>query len=168
MTQPAPLDEAVVERFIRWYITNGGTSGTMRVDPVFCQRGVSFSPWGVLDQIGVILAECPYRVRAGNPFRDDATITAVERAIIAEVAYERECHAVGRLQMLQGRTAWPVTVETQHWRDLWLKMAKRFRADPTWPAAMLWLREAFGRVVHGDPEHGVSSDKAFLVYVEGK
>jgi len=164
---PEPLDEALVETIIGWYIKNGGASGSLRVAPVFGQQSVTFSPWSVRDQIGVILAECPYRVRAGNPFRDDATITAVERAIIAEIAYEQECKAVGHLQMLQGRTPWPETLEAQQWRDLWLRMARRYRADPTWPSAMLWLQQAFGRVVHGDPERGLSSDAAFLVFVIG-
>jgi hypothetical protein len=171
MPEPAravsPLDEAVVEEIVRWYILNGGTSCTMRIDPAFGRPGATFSPWGVRDQIGVVLAECPYRVRAGNPFHDDATITAVERTIIAEVAYEQECKAVGRLQMMQGRDVWRETVEGQRWRDLWFRMARRFRADPTWPSAMLWLRHAFGRLVHGDPEHGQSPDAAFLFFVTG-
>lgn len=164
---PPYLDEATVEVIVRWYILNGGTSGTLRMAPVFGQRAVSFSPWGVRDQIGLVLAECPDRVRAGNPFRDDATITAVERAVIAEVEYERERQAVARLQKLQGRHVWPDTVEAQRWRDLWWRMARRYRADPTWPAAMLWLRQAFGRIVHGDPRRGLSSDAAFLMFVTG-
>lgn len=159
------LAEAVVEDIVRWYVANGGASGLLRLNPVFDRGRTSYSSWGPCEQIGVVLAECPHRVWAGNSFRNDATITAIERAMIAEAEYLRLCQQVATLQTLQGELVWEQTIELQRDRDVWMRMKVRYRADPTWRPAMEWLREAFARVVFGDALRGLRGDASFLAFI---
>ena len=164
---PEPLDEAVVETIIRWYVLNGGAPGSLMATFTLGFRRASPGPLNVHASIGLVLAECPYRVPAGNPFQPEATITAVERRVIAEVSYESCCRQAGRLQMWDGRTPSPETLDMMRERDLWHRMEQRYHDHPSWRPAMDWLQAAFARVVHGDPERGLRGDASFLAYIQG-
>jgi hypothetical protein len=161
------LEEAVVEDIVRWYVLNADAPAGSLAVVVFGVRGPSSAPWNVRAEIGVVLGECPYRVSAGNPFSPTATITAVERRVIAEVAYERCCRLVGHLQTLQGVDVWPETIDAQRDRDVWHRMEHRYRQHPSWRPAMTWLQRVFGFVVHGDPARGRRGDASFLPYIQG-
>jgi hypothetical protein len=162
-----PLDEAVVEDIVRWYVGNGGTSGSDRMLPIFGMSDAAFTALGPRERIGLILGECPYRVDAGNPYQPEATITAVERWVIVGEAYKSSCRQAAILQTLDGSMPSPMTTEVMGDRDVYQRLEKRYRADPTWQAAMDWLRQAFARVVHGDPHRGLSGDASFLCHIQG-
>lgn len=164
------VEEAVVEDIVEWYVRDSGGSGPGRpIYPCFdVQRGrANYSALTPRDRIGLVLAECPQRVPAGDVFNGWYTVTPVERALAALVTFQHLCHEVGNLQMLQGTDVWPETAALQKERDLWDLLARRYRVHPLWTPAMLWLCEAFGKIVFGDPERGLRGDASFLPFVLG-
>ncbi len=163
----AELDGAVVEGIVRWYVEQGGTSGSERIVVEAGLRGGDRSLWGPQEQIGLILAECPYRALAGDPFGGWFTVTPVERAIKAEVDYERFERIAARLQTWQGVVEWPETALAMKDRDMARLLAQRYRGHPAWKTAMSWLVREFGLLVHGAPARGMRGDASFLPYVQG-
>lgn len=163
----AELDEAVVEEIVRWYVEQGGTSGMERIVVESGLRGTDRDLWGPRDQIGLILAECPYRAIAGDPSNGWYTVTPVERAIRAEDEYQRFERIAARLQTWQGAVEWPETILAMQDRDMARLLAQRYRGHPTWEAAMSWLALEFGRLVYGDPTRGMRGDASFLPHVQG-
>ena len=158
----ANLDEGVVEGIVRWYVEQGCTSGTERIVVETGLRGADRSMWGPQEQIGLILAECPYRAIAGDPFGGWFTVTPVERAIRAEDDYVRFERIAARLQTWQGVVEWPETALAMQDRDMARLLAQHYRGHPTWQPAMSWLAREFGRLIHGDPARGVRGDASFL------
>lgn len=161
----AEVDADVVEAIVRWYVENGGTPGSERIVVEAGLRGTDRELWGVRDQIGLILAECEYRVIAGDAFNGWYTVTPVERAIRAEDDYHRFERIAARLQTWQGRVEWPETALAVRDRDMARLLAQRYRAHPTWAPAMTWLAQEFGRLVYGDGK--MRGDASFLPYIQG-
>jgi hypothetical protein len=161
------LDEGVVEGIVRWYVEQGCTSGTERIVVEAGLRSADRSMWGPREQIGLILAECPYRTIAGDPFGGWFTVTPVERAIKAEVDYLRFERIAARLQTWQGVVEWPETARAMKDRDMARLLARRYRAHPAWAPAMEWLAREFGRLVYGDPARGMRGDASFLPHIQG-
>ena len=166
----AKLGEDVVEAIVRWYVQNGGRSGCLRLPPEFATVGGSFSPWAVRERIGVILAECPDRVYAGNDFEPEAKITVVERAIIAEIAIQdtaRQLMGCPRELTANGWEPTPLSLSLVRDLEDYTTMAARFRAHPSWNPSMSYLAKAFARVAFGDRERGEVGDASFLPHILG-
>jgi hypothetical protein len=163
----AEVDADVVEGIVRWYVEQGGTSGTERIVVESGLRRVDRALWGPRDQIGLILAECPYRAIAGDPFGGWFTVTPVERAIKAELEYTRLERIAARLQTWQGAVEWRETVLAMQDRDMARLLAQHYRGHPAWQPAMSWLVGEFELLVYGDPARGVRGDASFLPYVQG-
>ncbi len=166
----AEVDADVVEAIVRWYLENGGGLGSMRLPTEFGQRGTSFSPLAERERVGMVLAECPERVPAGNPFNPEATTTLVERAIQAEIAVEATLHQLRgcpRELTVNGWEPTPLSLELVEDLGVYQRMATKYRAHPKFQRALDWLCGAFGRIAYGDPERGVRSDPSFLPFVTG-
>ena len=161
----AELDEGVVESIVRWYVQNGGTAGSERIVVESGPSGTDREMWGPRDQIGLILAECPHRAIARDPFNGWYTVTPVERAIRAEDDYLRFERIAARLQTWQGVVEWPDTVLAVRDRDLARLLAQRYRAHPLWLPALRWLAQEFVRLVYGDGK--MRGDASFLPYIQG-
>lgn len=166
----ADLEEAVVEAVVRWYLQNGGSSGTMRLPPVFGERGAAFNPFTNRDRVGEILAECPHRVPACNPFNPDATMTVVERALAAEIAEQdtvSQLRGCPRELTAAGWEPTPLALELIADLATYHKIAVKYRNHVDFGRSITWLGAALGRVVHGDPARGIRSDPSFLISVTG-
>ena len=166
----AKLDATAVEAAVRWYIEQGGGSVSDRTYQEFADRRMAFAPWGDRERIGCILAECPYRIAAGNPYNPSATVTLVERAVIADVAEE------ATRRQLDGcpkeLTAWgwePTSLALELIADLGMyhRLAVRCRAHAFYAVAVEWIGRALGREVYGDQGRGIRPDPSFLHFVTG-
>ncbi len=166
----AEVDADVVEAIVRWYLQNGGGSGSVRLPAEFGQRGTTFNSWTERERVGVVLSECPYRVPAGNPFNPEATVTLVERAIAAELAKEgtaRQLRGAPRELTAIGWEPTPLSIELVADLGLYTRMAAKYRSHPQFEPALDWLCRAFGCIAYGDPGRGVRSDPSFLPFVTG-
>ena len=159
-----------VEAVVRWYIEQGGGSTSSRVTPEVLDKPAVFAAWTDRERIGQVLAECPYRVNAGNPFNRAATVTVVERAIIADVAKDatvRQLEGCPRELTALGWQPTPLSLELVADLGVYERVAARFRAHPLYQPAIDWLALAFSRVLRGDQERGIRPDPSFLWGIVG-
>ena len=115
----------------------------------------------------MMLAECPERVDAGNPYRPDATITVVERYFIAEEACESCSRQAKQLEELEGSVPSPLTIDLMTDANIYRRLMDRCRAHPRWQPTVDWIGVALALMVRGDPARGIPGDPCLLCYVQG-
>ena len=173
-TLPAPhVADDLVEEIVRWYYLQGAAPGSAEAG---WGLGQGVPGHGMLDArvliFGTLAAVPPdLRIPAGNPYRPELTITAVERAIIAELAYEdTDRQLKGRPPQELRDGVWvpcPATLSLVRDLNLWDSMIDRYRAHSLFAPALHWLARAFGRIVYGDATIGQRPDATFLPLIHG-